>query len=692
MVKHTILILGYNLPQTESKLKKWNKKTWFISALMMMQSMNATAQPDFSASFNGTDIQEFIETVGRNLQKTIIVDPSVRGRVNVRSYDILNEEQYYQFFVSVLSVYGFAVVEMKDNFIKVVPSKDAKQDAIPVMGENEKVVGDAVITRVISVKNVSVRELSPLLRQLIDNSGAGNVVHYDPANVIMITGHAAVVNRLKDIIERIDQAGNTEVDVVNLRYASAPEIVRIVESLAKQSNGKNTPVLLQPAFVADERTNSVLISGEPQVRARLIRLIRQLDQEMATMGNNKVIYLRYAKADDIVNVLKGVSKNLVAEKQDKRKSTASSNNNDVEISAHKGTNSLVITAAPDIMRALENVISQLDIRRAQVLIEAMIVELSEVDGANLGVQWGSLSGGGMQFGNTGIPITNYLAAQEANKDKVTSETIFDANNRPVKVPVTESGDPTAIAEVLGGVSGLAAGVMLGDWTALVTAVSSTGDSNILSSPSLMVLDNEEASFVVGEEVPVITGSQTGSNNSNPFQTVERKDVGIKLTVTPQINEGDSVLLNIKQEISNVLGASGAVDIRFGKRELSTSILAGDEQMIVLSGLIDEQTNESEQKVPILGDIPILGHLFKSTSSGKTKRNLMLFIKPTIIRTGLTADGITQRKYNYIRAEQIYRAQDNIKLMPGEKHPIVPKFNADKILPAEIRYIKYELES
>ncbi len=658
---------------------------------MAIQSMSATAKPDFSASFNGTDIQEFIETVGRNLQKTIIVDPAVRGRVNVRSYDVLNEEQYYQFFISVLSVYGFAIVEMDKNFLKVVPSKDAKQDAIPVIGENEKVVGDAVITRVVSVKNVSVRELSPLLRQLIDNSGAGNVVHYDPANVIMITGHAAVVNRLTDIIERIDQAGNTEVDVVNLRYASAPEIVRIVESLSKQTNDKNTPVLLQPAFVADERTNSVLISGEPQVRARLIRLIKQLDQEMATTGNNKVIYLRYAKADDIVSVLKGVSKNLLAEKQDKTKSTASKNN-EVEIAAHKGTNALVITAPPDIMRALENVISQLDIRRAQVLIEAMIVELSEVNGANLGVQWGSLSGGGMQFGNTGIPITNYLAAQEANKDKVTSETVFDTSNRPVNVEVTESGDPTALAEVLGGVSGLAAGVVMGDWTALITAVSSSSDSNILSSPSLMVLDNEEASFVVGEEVPVITGSQVGSNNTNPFQTVERKDVGIKLTVTPQINEGDSVLLNIKQEISNVLGASGAVDLRFGKRELSTSILAGDEQMIVLSGLIDEQTNESEQKVPILGDIPFLGHLFKSTSSGKTKRNLMLFIKPTIIRTGLTADGITQRKYNYIRAEQIYHAQENIKLMPGEKHPVIPKFDADKILPAEIRYIKYELDS
>ena len=279
----------------------------------------------------------------------------------------------------------------------------------------------------------------------------------------------------------------------------------------------------------------------------------------------------------------------------------------MQISSHKGTNALVITAPLDILRTLENVISQLDIRRAQVLIEAMIVEMSEVDGANLGVQWGSLSGGGMQFGNTGLPITNFLAAQEAAKDKETYETRIDADGNPIKIPITESGDPTAIADVLGGVSGLAAGVMFGDWTALVTAVSSTGESNILSSPSLMVLDNEEASFVVGEEVPVITGSKTGSNNDNPFQTIERKDVGIKLTITPQINEGDSVLLNIKQEISNVLGASGAVDIRFGKRELSTSILAGDQQMIVLSkGLIDEQTNKSDQESPHFGRYPDLG--------------------------------------------------------------------------------------
>ncbi|MEZ8030055.1 type II secretion system protein GspD [Enterovibrio norvegicus] len=668
----------------------WKKrKTWLVAGVLAMQSMGAWAA-EFSASFKGTDIQEFIEIVGRNLEKTIIVDPAVRGKVNVRSYDVLNDDQYYQFFLNVLEVYGFAVVEMENGVLKVIRDKDAKQAAVPVVGDDNTIQGDAVITRVVSVKNVTVRELSPLLRQLIDNAGAGNVVHYDPANVIMITGRAAVVNRLAEIIDRVDRAGDTEVEIVNLNHASASEMVRIVESLHKQADGKNTPALLQPSFVADERTNSILVSGEPQVRERIRNLIRQLDREMATTGNNRVVYLRYAKAEDVVDVLQGVSDNLIAEKQGGQKSGGAQAGKDVKISAHKGTNALVITAPPDIMRALESVISQLDIRRAQVLIEAMIVEISESDGANLGVQWGSLDGGGIQFGNTGVPITNYLAAQEQAKDTTTTESRFDKNNNLVEVPITKSGDPTAIAEVLGGVSGLAAGVVFGDWTALVTAVSSNSDSNILSSPSLMVLDNEEASFIVGEEVPVVTGSATGSNNDNPFQTVERKDVGIKLKVTPQINEGDSVQLSIEQEISNVLGASGAVDIRFGKRQLTTSILAADQQMIVLSGLIDEQTNESEQKVPILGDIPFLGHLFKSTSSGKTKRNLMLFIKPTIIRTGLTADGITQRKYNYIRAEQIFRAQEEVKLMPGVTTPVLPEFGNDLTMPAEIRAILSEL--
>ncbi|RXJ72682.1 type II secretion system protein GspD [Veronia nyctiphanis] len=652
-----------------------------LAGALAFQSTTAWAG-EFSASFKGTDIQEFIEIVGRNLEKTIIVDPAVRGKINVRSFDTFNDEQYYGFFLSVLETYGFAVVEMESGLLKVVRDKDAKQSAVPV-ATDASYSGDEVVTRIVAVKNVSVRELSPLLRQLIDNAGAGNVVHYEAANVMMITGRAAVVNRLARIIEVVDRAGNKEVEVVPLKHASASEMVRILDSLKKSGNEKSTPPLLQPQYVADERTNSVLISGEPKVRARSKKLISQLDREMATIGNNRVIYLRYAKAEDIVEVLQGVSENLVAEKQGGAKAPVQKS--EVKISSHKGTNALVITAPPDILRALENVISQLDIRRAQVLIEAMIVEISDNNGVNLGVQWGSLEGGGIQFGNTGATVTNFIGAKEA-AEPVTKSQVVDGK----LVTITEDGDRSALAKLLGGINGLVTAATFGDWNALVTAVASDNESNILSSPNLTVLDNEEASFIVGEEVPVITGSQTGSNNDNPFQTVERKDVGIKLTITPQINEGNSIQLKINQEISNVIGASGAVDIRFGKRQLTTSVQANDGEMLVLSGLIDERTAESEQKVPLLGDIPLLGHLFKSTKSTREKRNLMLFIKPTILRDGLSADGITQRKYNYIRAEQILRAQDDISLMPGEKTPVLPSFGSNRTLPAEIRAILDEL--
>ncbi|PCE69388.1 type II secretion system secretin GspD [Salinivibrio sp. YCSC6] len=657
-----------------------------MAASLLFSGIPAGAA-EFSASFKGTDIQEFIEIVGRNLEKTIIVDPSVRGTINVRSYDTLTDEQYYQFFLNVLEVYGFAVVEMENGVVKVVRDKDAKTSPVPVVGEDDSVVGDEVVTRVVAVKNVSVRELSPLLRQLINNAGAGNVVHYDPANVIMITGRAAVVNRLTDIIRRVDQAGDKEVEVVRLDHASAAEMVRIVEALNERDNANNAPDLLKPRFVADERLNAVLISGEPKVRERVKKLIRQLDQEMATTGNSRVIYLRYAKAEDVVDVLQGVSDNLLKEKEEKSKPGAQKQA--VQISSHQGTNSLVITAPPDILKTLESVISQLDIRRAQVLIEALIVEMSESDGANLGIQWGSLENGGIQFTNTGVGVSSYLGGLEATKDRTRTETrIIDGEEKTVEIK--ESGDYSALNEVLGGLNGIAAGVIMGDWTALVTAVASNNESNILSSPNLMVLDNQEASFIVGEEVPVITGSRTGSNNDNPFQTVERKDVGIKLKVTPQINEGSAVLLDIEQEVSNVLGASGAVDVRFGKRQLNTSVMVGDQQMIVLSGLIDERTVESESKVPLLGDIPVLGHLFKSTSTGTEKKNLMLFIKPTIIRTGLTADGVTQRKYNYIRAEQLLRAQDGVKLMPDAKKPVLPDYKSDAVMPAEVRALQAEL--
>nr|WP_269135189.1 type II secretion system secretin GspD [Vibrio cincinnatiensis] len=650
----------------------------------LLASPIAFANEAFSASFKGTDIQEFINIVGRNLEKTIIVDPSVRGKIDVRSYDTLSGEQYYSFFLNVLEVYGFAVVEMDNGVLKVIRAKDAKTSAIPVLGNDDRANGDHVITQVVTVKNVSVRELSPLLRQLIDNAGAGNVVHYDPANIILITGRAAVVNRLADIIRRVDQAGDKDIEIVELKNASASEMVRIVEALSKASDAKNTPEFLQPKFVADERTNSILISGDPKVRERMRRLIRQLDVEMATRGNNRVVYLKYAKAENLVNVLQGVSENLQAEKQSGQKS-GSLQGGKVMIAAHADTNSIVITAPQDIMSALLDVIAQLDIRRAQVLIEALIVEMAEGDGINLGVQWGSLKDGTViQYGNTGAQIGQVMVGLEEAKDQTTTEYYYDSNGNRHPYTNTTSGNYSTLASALSGINGAAVGIMMGDWTALISAVSSTSSTNILSSPSITVMDNGEASFIVGEEVPVLTGSAAGSNNDNPFQTVERKEVGIKLKVVPQINEGDSVQLSIEQEVSNVLGANGAVDVRFAKRQLNTSVMVQDGQMLVLGGLIDERTAESESKVPLLGDIPLLGQLFRSTNTQVEKKNLMVFIKPTIIRDGMTADGITQRKYNYIRAEQLFKADQGLKLMDNSHIPVLPQFGEERRHAPEIQ--------
>ncbi|PAR38157.1 type II secretion system protein GspD [Vibrio metoecus] len=673
-------------------MKFWLKKSSWLLAGSLLSTPLAMAN-EFSASFKGTDIQEFINIVGRNLEKTIIVDPSVRGKVDVRSFDTLNEKQYYSFFLSVLEVYGFAVVEMDNGVLKVIKSKDAKTSAIPVLSGEERANGDEVITQVVAVKNVSVRELSPLLRQLIDNAGAGNVVHYDPANIILITGRAAVVNRLAEIIRRVDQAGDKEIEVVELNNASAAEMVRIVEALNKTTDAQNTPEFLKPKFVADERTNSILISGDPKVRERLKRLIKQLDVEMAAKGNNRVVYLKYAKAEDLVEVLKGVSDNLQAEKGTGQQTT--SKRNEVMIAAHADTNSLVLTAPQDIMNAMLEVIGQLDIRRAQVLIEALIVEMAEGDGINLGVQWGSLeSGSVIQYGNTGASIGNVLIGLEEAKDTTEKKPIRNSDTGEIKYyeETTTKGDYSTLASALSGLQGAAVSIALGDWTALISAVSNDSKSNILSSPSITVMDNGEASFIVGEEVPVITGSTAGSNNDNPFQTVDRKEVGIKLKVVPQINEGNSVQLKIEQEVSNVLGANGAVDVRFAKRQLNTSVMVQDGQMLVLGGLIDERALESESKVPLLGDIPLLGQLFRSTSSQVEKKNLMVFIKPTIIRDGVTADGITQRKYNYIRAEQLFRAEKGLRLLDDASVPVLPKFGDDRRHPPEIQAFIDQMEA
>ena len=662
-----------------------------LTTVIPAASVVAQEEVMYSPNFKGTDINEFINIVGMNLKKTIIVDPQVRGRVNVRSYEMLNEQQYYQFFLNVLEVYSFAVVEMDNGVLKVVRNKDAKTSNIPVVTDDAPGQGDEMVTRVVQVRNVSVRELAPLLRQFSNQAGGGHVVNYDPSNVIMMTGPAAVVNRLVDIIQRVDKAGDQELEIVKLQYASAPEIVRILESIYKSQGRAEQPDFLVPRIVADERTNSVIVSGELQARQRVIELAKRLDSELQTSGNTRVFYLKYAKAEELVPVLKGVSESIVAEVQGGAggaaaqggRGAAANTGRAISIEAHDDSNSLVITAQPDMMRSLEEVLRQLDIRRAQVLVEAIIVEVFEGDGTDLGVQWLNENGGGTNFnnGNT-IPIIS-VAAGAAQASQITrgtrTEVVAPDGTKTVSEVPDSNRDYSLLGTVLSGLNGAMVGFYKGDWAAVLQAVRTSTNSNVLATPHITTMDNQEAFFLVGQEVPVITGSTTGSNNTNPFQQVDRQEVGIKLKVTPQINEGDAVQLTIEQEVSSIGGAT-AVDITINKREIKTTVMADDGATVVLGGLIDEDVQESESKVPLLGDIPILGHLFKSTSVSKKKRNLMVFIKATIVREGSAISGISKTKYNYIRAEQLKREEEGIRLMPFTKQVVLPEWDDSLSLP------------
>ena len=662
--------------------------TKLATALITSLACVSLYAAEYMPNFKDTDINEFINVVGKNLKRTIIIDPNVRGKITVRSYDLLSEDQYYQFFLNVLQVYDFAVVEMPSGVLKVVRSKNAKQSNIPVV-EGALLNGDEMITRVVPVYNVPVRELSPILRQLNDAAGGGNVVHHDPSNVMMITGRAAVVNRLVEIIERVDRAGDEEVEIVKLQFASASEMVRIIESINKTQGKAASTGKAAPRLVADDRTNSVIVSGDVKARQRLINLIQRMDQELETSGNTRVIFLNYAKAQDLVQVLQGVSASIQAEEQGgSANNRRGASNREVSIEPHEDSNSLVITAEPDMMRSLEEVVRQLDVRRAQVQVEAIIVEVFEGDGTTLGVQWVSEDGGGTQFTNGVIPVGSLAIAAEVAEDREVSRSTISANGEPVQQTETIEGDFTPLANLLGGANGLIAGIIDDGWGAVVPAVSNDTNSNVLATPHLTTMDNEEAFFIVGQEVPIITGTTASANNNNPFTTVDRQEVGIKLKVTPQINEGTAVQLLIEQEVSSVSGAT-SVDISINKREIKTTVIVDDGGTIVLGGLIDEDVQESESKVPLLGDIPVIGHLFKTTSTSKRKRNLMVFLRPKIVRDGVTMNEISHRKYNYIRAEQLKRQSEGVSLMPFEETPALPEWDDSLTLPPS--YEEYLME-
>ncbi|MBQ8708744.1 MAG: type II secretion system secretin GspD [Succinivibrionaceae bacterium] len=610
----------------------------------------------YSASFKNTEITEFINTVGRNLHKNMVIDPTVKGKINIRSYDVLDDEEYYQFFLSVLELYGLSAVPVGNQTIKVVKSMKAKAVGIPLYDDEHPGQGAEMVARVVPVENVSVKELSPLLRQMVDLTEGGNVVHYEPSNVLIITGRANVVNRVIDVVKRVDKAGNQDVDIIKVRYASASELVRLVNNLLNDDRNKNTPTLLKPKIEADERSNSIVVSGEPNVRKRVIQLIRRLDQDQEYVGNTKVVYLKYAKAKNVVEVLNGLGNDLDKEKSGGNK-TAGNTSNQIKfgIYADEETNSIIINAQPDLMQQIEAVISKLDIRRAQVYVEAIIVEVANTDAAQFGVQWANTRGGGTNFSATSAQTSLFPAA--SNDDIVGS--------------------------VASGVYGGVMGFYSGNWMSLATALRTDNRSNVLSTPSIVTLDNQPAEFTVGQEVPVVTGSQSSlaSDTSNIYKTVERKSVGTKLKFTPQINEGDSVRLEMEQEVSSVDNATANSDYgpTFNMRNIKNSVLVKSGETVVLGGLISEDEQEVVSKVPILGDIPFLGALFRATSTSKEKRNLMVFIHPVILRDPDTYTSISRNKYTKFRAEQLERYERGIPLLPDEvKIPLLKEYERNSL--------------
>ncbi|HDN69508.1 MAG TPA: type II secretion system protein GspD [Gammaproteobacteria bacterium] len=617
------------------------------------------------------DIGALISTVAEVTNRNFIVDPRVKGKVTVISSRPMDSEEVYQVFLSILKVHGFAAVP-SGEVIKIVPDVNAKQDGIPTASDSAPGRGDQMVTRVVQVDNVAAAQLVPILRPLVPQQG--HLAAYPTTNVLIISDRASNVERLLTIIRRIDQVSDSEIEVITLQHASATEVVRVLNSLSRTgpAAGKANAAVGRQVLVADERTNSVLLGGDRSSRLRMRAIISHLDTPLDAGGNTDVVYLRYAEATEIVDVLLGVGKIEEQEKTQQGKgTTARSTRGSFDIQADEATNALVITAPPDIMRTLKRVISKLDIRRAQVLVEAIIAEVGEDTARDLGVQW--LFAGDTSNNRGPVGVINYSNSGSPIADIANAAISADSGGT---VPALLDGALVGIGQF---------GSNSFNYAAVLNALASDTNTNILSTPTLVTLDNEEAEIVIGENVPFVTGSFTstgaGDSASNPFQTIQREDVGLTLKIKPQINEGNAMRLEIEQEVSSIADSvAGAADIVTNKRSIKTNVMVDDGQVVVLGGLIEETINESVQKVPLLGDIPYLGALFRSKTSDVRKTNLMVFIHPVILRDAETMNNYTNAKYNDIRVIQMEQNNDGVNMMPGKQQPVLPNIHDYTIMP------------
>lgn len=620
------------------------KQAVVLAGALMLASVSVAADQPMTPSADGktwtvnirnADIQAFISQVAEMTGKNFVIDPRVRSRdVTVISKKALSSDEVYELFLSVLQVHGYAAVQ-SGNVIKIVNNTVAKQSNLPLV-QSKSANGEELITRVIPIENTPVDELVPVLRPLVPQYG--HLAAVSSANSLIISDHTDNIRRIEAIISHLDNAESREVQVVQLEHAWVGDLVKLLETLTPEKGGRRKDQPSSVTLVADERTNRLIIRGDRDARDRISSLIRELDVPQNQTGSVQVVRLAHADAKMMSELLRTFTDGATEGKSGEK--GAATTGGKVSIQADESLNALVIRAEPAQMTEIKSVISQLDVRRAQILIEAAIVEVTGDNGNQLGFQYatGNEEDGvaGVNFSNVGVSVNGILNAILAN-------------------------DPTATG-------GLGDGITIGGgetdangdlkWGMIMQALASTTAANLLSTPSILTLDNQEASIIVGENVPFVTGqsTSTGAGVSNPFTTIQREDVGLTLKVTPHLAGHSSIRLELEQETSSVKDSitsstTQPVDIVTTKRKIQTTVLADDGETIVLGGLIRDDIRDSVSKVPLLGDIPILGVLFRSTKKSRSKQNLMVFLRPTILADNKRLVEMTRKNYLGITALQ-----------------------------------------
>ncbi|MGG7595882.1 type II secretion system secretin GspD [Pseudomonas sp. WC1] len=586
--------------------------------------------PLYEVNFVDTELGEFIDSVSRITGTTFIVDPRVQGKVTVRTVDRHDADAIYDIFLAQLRAQGFAAVDLPNGSVKIVPDQAARLEPVPVETAGKKAEGsDGVATRVFNVRNAASEQMLGILKPLIDPR-VGVITPYPAANLLVVTDWRSNLERIDSLLRQLDQVSDEPLQVMPLKHASAADTAGLVTRLLAREQGADSAQV-----VADPRSNALLVRGSADSRERVRALLVQLDRPSDSLrsSNTQVIYLRHANAAEVVKVLRGLSQAgtvPAAEGEGKDAPVPAASDSGIRLEYEEGTNAVVMVGPDSELAAYRSIVEKLDIRRAQVVVEAIIAEVSDSSAQELGVQWlfadEKFGAGIVNFGGNGVNIASIAGA-------------------------ASSGDNEKLGKLLSATTGATAGIgHIGggfNFAMLVNALKGKSGFNLLSTPTLLTLDNAEASILVGQEVPFVTGSVT-QNNANPYQTIERKEVGVKLRIKPQISIDDSVRLDIVQEVSSIADSSAASDVITNKREIKTKVMVEDNGLVILGGLISDELATSNQRVPLLGDIPYLGRLFRSDASKNTKQNLMVFIRPRILRDGESLAGISQQKYQSLQ--------------------------------------------